>query len=138
MSELMTHFRVLSANIVGLLDGLILPVLAAPGKPAEAGGFEPGLPGLADGVTSSFARPGPRTGFLVMCQPLGVRSAEPRSGSSCRACVVVDLDGPLLLSKPGESSLSSQLLHFDVRIDVWTGIPAQWTLSWTITWNRCK
>jgi hypothetical protein len=30
----MTHFRVLSANIVGLLDGLILPVLAVPGKPA--------------------------------------------------------------------------------------------------------
>src|SRR6266508_1724417 len=50
----MTHFRVLSANIVGLLDGLMVPVLAVPGKPAEAGGFEPGLAGLADGVTSSF------------------------------------------------------------------------------------
>jgi hypothetical protein len=50
----MTHFRVLSANIVGLLDGLIVPVLAVPGKPAEAGGFEPGLAGLADGFASSF------------------------------------------------------------------------------------
>jgi len=30
----MTHFGVLSTNIVGLLDGLILPVLAVPDKPA--------------------------------------------------------------------------------------------------------
>jgi hypothetical protein len=29
-----THFGVLSNNIVGLLDGLILPVLAVPGKAA--------------------------------------------------------------------------------------------------------
>jgi hypothetical protein len=50
----MTHFGVLSANIVGVLGELILPVPAVPGKPAEAGGFEPGLTGLADGFTSSF------------------------------------------------------------------------------------
>ena len=54
MSELVTHFRVLSANIVGLLDGLILPSLAAGGKSAEPGRFQPGLAGLADGLTSSF------------------------------------------------------------------------------------
>ena len=32
----MTHFGVLLANIVGFLGGLIVPVLAVPGKPAAA------------------------------------------------------------------------------------------------------
>src|SRR5512144_2698638 len=49
---LVTNFRVLSANIFGLRDGFILRLLAVPGEPAEPGGFEPGLAGLADGFAS--------------------------------------------------------------------------------------
>ena len=54
MSELVTHFRVLLANIVGVPGGWSVPVVAVPGKPVNPGLFESGLAGLADGFTSSF------------------------------------------------------------------------------------
>ena len=52
--------RVRLANIVGVLDGLIVPLLAVPGKPAVAGLFEPDLSCLADGLPSSLV-------FVVGC-----------------------------------------------------------------------
>jgi hypothetical protein len=54
VSDFAIEIRVGLVNIVGVLDGLSVPVLAAPGKPAIAGGFEPGLARFADGLTSSF------------------------------------------------------------------------------------
>jgi hypothetical protein len=54
VSELITHFRVLLANIVGFPGGWSLPVVAVPGKPVNPGLFEPGLAGLTDGFVSSF------------------------------------------------------------------------------------
>jgi hypothetical protein len=41
-------------HIVGSSGGLILPVLAVPGNPAEPGLFEPGLAIFADGFTLSL------------------------------------------------------------------------------------
>ena len=48
MSDFAIQDRVLLANIVGFLDGSILPVLAVPGKPVEPGLFQAGLAGFAD------------------------------------------------------------------------------------------
>ena len=46
VSELITHFRVLLANIVGFPGGWSVPVVAVPGKPVNPGLFEPGLAAL--------------------------------------------------------------------------------------------
>ena len=85
MSEFVSHFRDVLANIVGVLDGSV-PVLAVPGKPVQSGAFEPGLALFADRLTSSFV-------FVVrghvadaLVQPDGVvvLAHESQFGAQCR------------------------------------------------------